>query len=397
MSQFEDFFANLENTGLRAGRPVRTVLHPRLLSAGVSFGLELHRQLTRQNPHDNLVISPISIALTLAMATNGARGRTRESMATLLGIDNMDIKEWNQGYKDIVHALRLSGEQGELRLSNSVWLDEQYPASPEFVSTCKACYDAEVVNIPFASAGAAMRINRWVSEQTGWKIREIIANIDSLDRLLLLNAAYFRGKWRRAFYSDQTRQGTFHAASGARMHPMMRQKGDYSYFETDEFQAVILPYSFHATVLYLFLPSRASSLSAFLENLTAPMWANWMTSFRSRPGEVVVPRFCAEQAVDLGDALRALGVSDPFERDRADFSGMSPEAGGLFASGLRQLTLLDVNELGTEAAAATRMMFSFGYREPSPPFLMVVDRPFFLAIRDQFSGLLLFTGSVLEP
>jgi serpin B len=396
MSQFE-FFPDLENVGLRAGRPVRTVLHPRLLSAGVSFGLELYRQLTRQNPLENLVISPVTIALTLAMATNGARGRTRESMATVLGIDNMNIKEWNEGYKDIVHALRLSGEQGQLQLSNSVWLDEQYPASPEFVSNCKTCYGAEVVNISFASEGAAMRINRWVSEHTGWKIREIIANIDSLDRMLLLNAAYFRGHWSRTFDPDQTSQGMFHAASGARMHPMMRQKGDYGYFETDEFQAVILPYGFR-TALYLFLPSRARSLSALLENVTAAMWDNWMASFRTRPGEVVVPRFRVEHAVDLRDALRALGMSDPFERDRADFSRMSPEAGGLFASGLRQLTLLDVNELGTECAAATSMMFTRrGLRKPSPSFLMVLDRPFLLAIRDQVSGLLLFMGSVLEP
>ena len=384
--------ANVER---RVGRPVRPGLHPGLLSAGISFGLGLLRQLTRETSCDNLVISPVSIALTLAMATNGARGQTRDSMAKLLGVDKMEMEEWNEGYKEILQALRVRGEQVELWLSNSVWLDEHYLISPEFAGRCKTSYNADVVNISFDSADAATRINRWVSEQTGWKIREIIARTSSQDRLLLLNATYFRGRWERPFDSDETREETFHAESGPRSHPMMHQEGDYSYLETDEFQAVALSYGFYGMALYLFLPARSGSLSGLLEGVTAAKWEKWMASFRNRPGEVVVPRFRVECAMDLEGALRALGMTEPFEREQADFSGMSLRSSELFVAHFRHLTSLDVNELGSEAAAATGMTISFGIKPP--PFLMVVDRPFLMAIRDQLSGLLLFMGSVLEP
>ena len=199
-----------------AGRPAYSGLHPRLLSAGVSFGLRLHRQLAGERPSDNLVLCPVSIGLTLAMATNGARGQTRDSMARILGIENMEAEEYNKGYAEILEALRIRGEKVELRLGNSLWVDDAYPVLPEFVSACKKYYDAEVVNVPFRSADTATRINRWVSEQTAGKISEIIEHTSALDQLLLLNAAYFLGRWANPFDPDKTREGVFHAASGRR-------------------------------------------------------------------------------------------------------------------------------------------------------------------------------------
>ena len=124
-----------------------------------------------------------------------------------------------------------------------------------------------------------------------------------------------------------------------------------------------------------------------------------MASFRLQPGEVVVPRFRCKWNEDLQSALQALGMIEPFKRDRADFSGMSPPAAGLFVSSIRHMTFLDVSEKGTEAAAATAMerVGSAQVFRPPSPFRMVVDRPFFLAIRDKLSGILLFMGSVREP
>ncbi len=382
-----------------AGRPARSGLHPRLLSAGVSFGLRLHRQLAGERPRDNLVLCPVSIGLTLAMTTNGARGQTRDSMARILGIENMEAEECNEGYAEILKALRIRGEKVELRLGNSLWVDDAYAVLPEFVSACKKYYDAEVVNISFRSADAATRINRWVSEQTAGKISEIIEHTSALDQLLLLNAAYFLGRWANPFDPDKTREGIFHAASGRRPHPMMHQGGHYDYLETDGFQGVALPYGFWGTAMYLFLPRERIALAKFLEEIDAAKWQKWMAGFQDRQGEIVVPRFQARCDAELTGALRALGMTAPFERGRADFSGMFLKAFDSFVNRFLHKTFLDVNEKGTEAAAATGKMIRLTYTgpPPTPPFRMVVDRPFFLAIRDKLSGLLLFTGSVLEP
>lgn len=378
-----------------AGRRAGFERHPQLLSAGTSFGLRLHRQLAGERPLGNVVVCPVSFGLTLAMAANGARAQTRDSIARVLGIENMGAQEWNEGYAEILGALRIRGENVELRLSNSIWVDDAYPIHPEFASACRQYYEAELLNISFRSADAALRINRWVSEQTAGKIPRIVASTQD-QMLLLLNAAYFLGRWARPFDPEETREGIFHTASGPRQHPMMHQRGFYDYLETDSFQAVALPYDIRGMALYLFLPRSHVSLSRFLDEINVAKWKEWKRGFGDRPGEIVIPRFRVECDLELTGALRALGMTEPFEPDRADFSGMFLTPSGVFVTSFRQKTLLDVNEKGTEAAAATAMAPGAA-AEPPPPFRMVVDRPFFLAIRDWASGLLLFTASVVEP
>ncbi len=214
--------------------------------------------------------------------------------------------------------------------------------------------------------------------------------------LFLVNAVYFKGKWTSAFDRANTADGYFTAASGVRQQrPMMRQRGDYQYLENENFQAISLPYGEGDWSMYVFLPSQTSSLSSFEKNLTPANWDAWIDDFELGSGEIVMPRFKVEYEVTLNNALKAMGMGVAFDPQRADFSGMLQTSLRPFISEVKHKAFAEVNEEGTEATAATSTEVRvISAMIPSKKFRMVVDRPFFFAIRDNTSGALLFLGSV---
>jgi serpin B len=178
---------------------------------------------------------------------------------------------------------------------------------------------------------------------------------------------------------------------------MMSQSGRYNYYQDSNFQAVSLPYGQGRVSMYIFLPSKSSSLKKFYENLNAENWEGWMSQFSSMKGDIVLPRFKVEYEVVLNEALKALGMEVAFDKQRANFGGMCAISSGanVFIDQVRHKTFVEVNEEGTEAAAATSV--GIGITSVQPTFSMVIDRPFFLAIRDNQTGAVLFMGSIVEP
>jgi serpin B len=258
-------------------------------------------------------------------------------------------------------------------------------------------YKAQITELDFRQPQAAGKINRWVKQQTRGKISQIVDQVQPNLVLLLLNAVYFKGTWSEGFDTAATVNHPFTLANSTRkQHPMMTQTGEYDYYETTQFQAVSLPYGKGRFSLYLFLPKSKSNLSSFYRDLTAANWNQWMNKFQNRPGSIQIPKFKLEYNLNLNNALKALGMDIAFDGNKADFSGMSQ--GKLAIDQVRHKTFVEVNEVGTEAAAATSVeMIVTSTQFPPEPFKLVADRPFFFAIRDNETGTLLFMGSMTNP
>lgn len=378
----------------------------RLVAANTRFGFKLFSQLSSQNtsaqdtsPQDitrNTLISPSSVAMALAMTYNGASGTTQQAMAEALELQGIRLEELNQANAALITALENADPDVRLSIANSLWGKQDFSFNSDFLQRTQEFYNAEITTLDFGSPDAITRINNWVNTSTEGKIPTIVDRIDPDLVLFLINAVYFKGNWTVPFDASATIDRPFYLPDGTeKPHPLMQQQGRYRYAETDQFQAVSLPYGNRRFSMYIFLPKPESSLSEFQSALTAENWETWMTQFRQRPGTIEIPRFTFEYSSTLNQALQAMGMEIAFN-EAANFSNLSDTPTAI--SEVKHKTFIDVNEEGTEAAASTSVGISVtSARPPEPPFELRVDRPFFLAIRDDQTGTLLFLGSVVEP
>ncbi|BAY65711.1 serpin family proteinase inhibitor I4 [Calothrix brevissima NIES-22] len=369
----------------------------KLVKANNKFGFKLFSEVLKNESSDkNIFLSPSSVAIALAMTYNGASGSTQEAMAKTLELQGMNLAEINSAYADLKQLLENPNSDVRLNIANSLWANKNAKFQSDFIQKNKDYYKAQVTNLDFQDASAPNIINNWVKDNTQGKINKIVDNIDPNQMLFLINAIYFKGKWSNEFDKSQTATLPFNLASGQQKnHPMMSQDGDYRYQENEQFQAVSLPYGKDGKFsLYIFLPKQNSSLKSFYQNLNAENWEQWMTQFRKREGSIRLPRFKTDYEVTLNDALKALGMGEAFS-DKANFSGIGKN---LTISQVKHKTFVEVNEEGTEAAASTSVSIVATSAVQKPePFKMIVDRPFFCAIRDNQTGSVLFMGSIMEP
>jgi serine protease inhibitor len=370
----------------------------RIVESSNKFGFKLFSEVLKDDKDEkNVFISPSSVAIALAMTYNGASGSTQQAMAKTLELQGMTLPEINSSYAAALKQL-LDTQDAKVQLSiaNSLWANQDVSFAPDFLKRTQDFYQAKVSNLNFKDAAASTIINNWVEENTKGKITKIVDTIQPNQVLFLINAIYFKGNWSNEFDKSQTAQYPFYITSSRRkQHPMMSQEGNYRYYESEQFQAVSLPYGKDGKVsFYIFLPKQNSNLKAFYQELNIGNWEKWMTQFNEQKGFIRLPRFKTDYDVTLNDALKTLGMEEAFS-NKANFSGM----GKNFAiSQVKHKTFVEVNEEGTEAAAATSVgIVTTSLREEPEPFRMIVDRPFFCAIRDNQTGNILFMGSIIEP
>ena len=380
-------------------KPVSGKVDARLVSANTNFGFKLYSEVTSRSAGKNTFISPSSVGLCLAMAYNGAEAETKQAMARALEVQGTSLEELNRAYAELKAALENPDPKVQLQIANSLWARKGIKLNPEFIKRNKQFYDAQVTELDFDNPSAAATINQWVGDKTKGKIDKIIDSIDRDTILFLINAIYFKGKWTNEFSKEKTKEDAFNLESGSQKRvPMMSQSGNYRYYEGKNFQAVSLPYGSGRVSMYVFLPQKGASISEFQKSLTAASWESWMKEFRESEGDVMLPRFKIEYEVTLNDALKALGMEPAFDASRANFSGMTESGQKLYISKVKHKTFVEVNEEGTEAAAVTSTeMRATSAMRPRQRFNMVVDHPFFCAIRDNTTGTLLFMGTILEP
>jgi serpin B len=374
-----------------------TLVDPRVVSANTNFGFKLFSQLIQEQPDQNVVISPSSVAIALSMTYNGANGETQKAMVDTLALQDVSLEDLNRANADLENILENADPAVQVAIANSLWGRQDITFHSEFLQRNQNFYNAEIATLDFTDPAAVATINDWVNQRTAGKIPQIIDEIDPDDVLYLINAIYFKGSWTEEFDPSRTSDRPFTLLDGTqKQHPMMIQGGKFDYAETEQFQAIELPYGEGRMSMYVFLPRETYSLSEFQQILRSDNWDNWMRQFTQREGSLELPRFKFEYGNSLNDALKALGMSVAFEPNQADFSGMSDTK--TFINNVQHKTFIEVNEEGTEAAASTSVGISITSAQlPQDPFEMRVDRPFFFAIRDNQSGTVLFMGSIVNP
>ncbi|MGK7903098.1 MAG: serpin family protein [Hormoscilla sp.] len=374
-----------------------TMIAEKLIAANSKFAFKLFQEIMqKEGDRENIFVSPTSVAIALSMLYNGAEGRTAAAMAKTLEIQGID--DINKGYGSLKASLENPEADVQLTIANSLWARQGVNFKSEFIQKTKQFYGAKVTDLDFQDKDAVKIINGWVADNTQGKIEEIVEEVKPDDVLFLINAIYFKGNWQNEFDQSRTVDRPFYLGDGSqKKHPRMSQTGEYKYYETEEFQAVSLPYSQGRLSLYVFLPQKQSNLKAFYQQLDARNWEQWMSKFSKEDGTIELPRFKIEYEIELNNVLKALGMSVAFDPGQANFSKMSEIKTNI--DRVKHKTFVEVNEAGTEAAAATSIGISATSAQiPSePPFQMIVDRPFFCAIRDNQTGSVLFMGSIVDP
>jgi len=380
----------------------KAVLAPDYVTANTNFGFGLFHAVAGEEYADNVFISPVSVGMALCMTLNGARGETRDAMLEALKLDGLTLQQVNDSSKALLAELASADDAVELSIANSLWANMNVKFLPEFIRTNHRYYNAKVTPLDFASSEAAPAINKWVESHTNGKITGIVDSpIDPLTILFLINAVYFKGAWSEPFSPERTEEADFHLLGGTKKVQQMRLHSDFRYMESDELQAVRLPYGEGRLSMYVVLPREGFPFGEFCHGLDGDRWNEWMDALTYREGLVALPRFKVEYEKQLNEALTRMGMGVAFEGERADFRLMAETMDNIFISQVKHKTYIDVNEEGTEAAAATSVEMELTAapmeEDEPPPFEMVVDRPFILAVRDDQTGALLFLGAIVEP
>ncbi len=370
------------------------------------FGLALYRRAIKGD--ENLALSPVSLQMALAMAYGGATGETAAEMEAHLGFSTDMHEAMGAAMKRYTTPESPKDPVYELAVANRLFTDRKLAVKPTFLALTKQRYQAEAQALDFRSEPDAARatINRWVKTQTREKIPELLpaGSVDADTRMVLTNAVYFKGRWAHAFEKEQTKPGAFTLPGGKKTQvPMMHQEAQFRYAEADGAQILEMGYRGGDWAMVFALPATADGLAALEAKLTAKSLAGWREAMDFTAVQVTLPRFelKPEGPLALGDALKDMGVKLAFDRGRADFSGIAaPSADGRLAlSEVFHRAFVNVNEQGTEAAAATGLVMkttSLPIKAPDPK-VFTADRPFLFFLVDTTSGAPMFMGRINNP
>ncbi|MDP6438279.1 MAG: serpin family protein [Candidatus Brocadiia bacterium] len=387
-----------------AGEPSSSAISPdtqALVSGNNAFAFDLYAKLREQR--GNLFLSHFSIYETLAMVYAGARGNTEAQMAKTLH-NELGRTQLHPTFEDLLADVHEGAEQGgyELRIASAIWGQKGYRFRQEYLDLTRAHYGAGPRQVDFVNdpGGASKAINAWVKEETRGKIEDIIHRdmLTVVTRLVLTNAIYFKGEWASRFEKKRTEDGPFTLLGGDEVHvPMMHQTGHFGYFEEEGLKGLVLPYVGRKLGMVVLLPDKAEGLARLEESLTAEKLSSWLDQARYYEVTVTLPKWKTTTGFRLEPALRSVGMTDAFVEGRADFSGMNGRK-DLFVQTAVHQAYVDVNEKGTEAAAATGFGIGCGAKAPEPPKAVFrADHPFVFIIGDLHSRLILFVGRIADP
>lgn len=363
------------------------------------FALRAFSELAKRE--GNLFFSPYSISSALAMTYAGARGRTATQMAEVLAF-SLPPDRLNPALSGLMAGLNAKGKPYELHVANALWGQTQYPFAPAFLQTIKTHFGGGFREVDFINTAnrerARQAINAWTEELTANKIIELVAPgvLSDLSRLVLTNAIYFKGRWALPFEASATQPMPFTISETQKVAvPMMRRAGDFGYAQDGSVQVLELPYAGGDLSMVVLLPAASSSVGKLEKDLPQRL-DGWLAAISPEEVEVYLPRFKLEQEFVLNEPLIVLGMADAFSDAAADFSGMRADAGrDLYISNVIHKAFVDVNEVGTEAAAATAVVM--GTKSVSRKPVFKADRPFLFLIRDVRAGTVLFMGRLSDP
>ena len=369
-----------------------------LLEKDNSFGLELFEKVMQDaETGENVMVSPLSVALALGMTYNGSAGTTREAMESTLKLQGFTEDEINDGYKSIIDQLLDLDPKVIMEIANSIWYREGFSVEDDFINTNKEHFYAEIRELDFNRADAVDIINKWVSDNTNELIDEIIKEISPETVMFLINAIYFKGTWTFEFDPQETEMRPFYQEGGPEMNAdAMRQETSLNYYQDNLLQMVELPYGDEKYSMLVLLPAGGKSCADVRAELNSSNLDSWTGQFNKTDVLVQLPKFKFETFKKLKDPLTEMGMGVAFS-GAADFTRINP-AGDLFISEVLHKTYIDVNEEGTEAAAVTAVVIELTSVDPGPQTeQFIADKPFLFLIREKTSGSILFIGKLSKP
>lgn len=367
-----------------------------LIEADNTFGLEIFQRIRATSDEENLMISPLSISLALAMAYNGADNTTKAEMENAMKLNGLTSDQINNSYEMLVDALQSLDEDVVFEIANAIYYQEGFPVHQSFLDINQTVYKAEVESLQFGPAAVKI-INDWVADKTHDKIKEIINDLSPDARMVLLNAIYFYGTWAKEFDEDGTKMNRFTKNDGTILEvPMMNKTDQLEYTTNEAFSAVKLPYGNGQYQMVVMRPADGITSTDLIGELSMDNWNEWASQFSEQDNiEVTMPRFKFGFKSELIKMLKEMGMLEAFTT-AADFSKISSEK--LFISDVIHKTYIDVNETGTEAAAVTAIVFETTSVGPGPEKIyFTVDKPFVFAITEKDTNTILFIGEVQNP
>ncbi|XP_022620587.1 antithrombin-III-like [Seriola dumerili] len=392
--------------------PVPESTNPRvweLSKANGRFALSLYKQLAlSKTPESNIFLSPISVSTAFAMTKLGACNQTLQQIMKVFEFDSIKEKTSDQVHfffaKLNCRLYRKKDETTELVSANRLFGDKSLVFNETYQNISETVYGAKLLPLNFKENPEKARttINNWISNKTENRIQDTLppGTLDSTTVLVLVNTIYFKGQWKNKFDKDNVFVSDFHVSESRRCPVnMMYQETRFRYrsFPQDQVQILEMPYSGDDITMVLILPRRGTPLSQVEASLDLNKLNNWLSQMKETTASVHVPRFRVEDSFSLKEKLQAMGLTDLFSPDKASLPGMLEDGSdGLFISDAYHKAFLEVNEEGSEAAAAT-VVVAIGRSINLNREMFVADRPFLLLIRESTINTLLFIGRVSDP
>jgi serpin B len=364
------------------------------------FATQIYRRLAAGER--NVFLSPFSISTVLAMAAEGARGETARQMSVALGGGPDRLSE---AIGPLVGRLNAPGKRYEISIANALWVDQAFPLAPPYLDRVQKRYGGGLFEVDFRTGAEPSRqkINAWIEQQTRDRIKDLVpaGAVNSMTRLVLTNAIYFKGRWSVPFDERGTRPQPFRRVSGRPSDVPMMRNGQLNaqFAQFQGFKALELAYQGGELSMVVLLPDDVRGLARLEKRLTPELIAFWIGQMHLKSVDVWLPRFKLETSYELEPALSALGMPLAFDAAKADFTGMAPSAIGdrLHLSAVLHKAFVEVNEKGTEAAAATGGIMSSTSISVTEKAEFHADHPFLFLIRERASGAILFMGRVMDP
>jgi serpin B len=348
----------------------------------------------------NLFFSPFSISTALSMAAEGAGGRTMEEMRNVLELSN-DSSANRKMFENLLDSLNARNAGYNLSIADAIWIEKTFSVRQEFSSALSTYYHALAQQADFANnpEGERTNINNWVAGKTNNRILDLIlqGGLNSLTRLVIVDAIYFKGNWAQQFDKNDTHNAPFFISPSRNVNvPMMHisKSENASYYSDNELQALEMDYQGDNLSMLILLPESNHSLSEFEAGLSSTEISDIRAKLVRQPVQIWLPRFSMTKSREMSDLLKELGMKSAFDPYSADFSGINTTE-GLYISGVFHKAFINVNETGTEAAAATAVVVGATAFAPLPEFR--ADHPFIFFVMDKPTGSILFMGRVADP
>jgi len=362
----------------------------KVVDANNQFAFDIFKEINNEDGEKSVFISPLSISTALSMVYEGSGSTTREAMENALKFKGTDLETINSSYRNLLLHLNSVDNKVSLNIKNSIWIRSGETIKEEFLNTNKVVFNAYVSQLDFSKSDAADTINNWIKEATKGKIDKMVNSpIDPYVVMYLINAIYFKGDWTTRFEEKNTFETDFATEGGSKEKVMMMsRKGEVEYGSGAGYKAVKLPYGNKKISMYCILPEDGAKVDDMIKDMDTGKWKEIKDSIKlAEDVELQIPRFKLEYGkTELKDSLTALGMGECFT-ENADLSGIRDN---IFISSVLHKAVVEVNEKGTEAAAATVVEIKETMAGEQKAF--IANRPFVFLISDTETGSVLFMG-----